>query len=373
MSRLVSLVHEHLREPNSIELRGTADNSDIQAETFLNQNVNLVTRNWGYAAYPEYQNPELLSALSSIYNVPEENLMITQGGEGAINRLSEMFCSKDDAVLTHGPTFFSYQDFAQKQGAHTLDVPLIKTGDTYKLDTKGIVNAASDKNYNVKMLWICNPNNPTGTYFEPHQVFDILERLKNKDVAVIIDEAYIEISGKKSMTEHIDKYPNMIVMRTLSKAYSAAGLRVGAIISGDTDFLDIARKTPPFYSASEPSVTAALELLDPSKQEEVQESYKKIRALRRALSRSISNELNIKVDQSDTNFLLLHVDEPEQVYTSLIKQHKIKVGDPNLLSIGKSVRVSIGESLATNLKLLESLQDLREQTSLELPKFDHTN
>src|SRR5690349_10504369 len=181
----------------------------------------------GLNRYPEPHPHELAAALAALYGVPAANLLPGRGSDESIDLVVRAFCRAGvDNVILCPPTFGMYKVAAQIQGAAVREVPLLKERG-YALDADGVL-AACDAN--TRIVFLCSPNNPTGNTMEPAAVDRLLTALA-KRALVVVDEAYIEFSGEQSLATALAKYPNLVVLRTLSKAFGLAGARVGSLIA----------------------------------------------------------------------------------------------------------------------------------------------
>lgn len=173
--------------------------------------------------YPEQQPKRLLSKLGELFKISSKNILATRGSDEAIDLLIRLFCqSGQDKIMICTPTYGMYKVSAKLQGAQVIEIPLNKT--TFDVDIDKTLNAWEP---NCKILFLCSPNNPTGNTVG----FDTIKTLCQQFPIVVIDEAYIDFSTSKSATTLLQRYDNLVVLRTLSKAYGLAGLRCGAIIA----------------------------------------------------------------------------------------------------------------------------------------------
>lgn len=177
--------------------------------------------------YPEIRPAGLRTMLSSRYGCMPDNLMVTRGTSEAIDLLIRVFCrAGKDNLLTTRPTFSMYEHYAVVQGAELRQVET--NGDReFKISANEILDACDDS---TKLIFLCSPNNPTGTLLPTSVLMEILERRADRS-AIVVDEAYIEFASEDSAVQLIQKYENLIVLRTLSKALAYAGARCGSVIA----------------------------------------------------------------------------------------------------------------------------------------------
>lgn len=174
--------------------------------------------------YPEFQPKKLLDAYSSYVDVDVNTILITRGADEAIELLIKTFCNPlEDKIIFFPPTYDMYEISAKILGIESIGLPLLES---FQLNIDLIV----DNIFNVKLIYVCNPNNPTGNIVNAQDIIFLLELTLGKAL-IIIDEAYIEFCPIYSMVNLLKKYSNLVILRTLSKAFSLAGLRCGFILS----------------------------------------------------------------------------------------------------------------------------------------------
>jgi len=187
------------------------------------------------AMYPEYQRPT--RALARYFGVKPEELLLTNGGDDALRVFFDTFVDPGSAILICEPTFPMYRYYAEIFGAR---VDALHYGADMEFPLEHVLAALRDK---PRVLFIANPNNPTGTLVEAEAIEKILKAETN--TAVVIDEAYAEFSGM-TMVPWIRKHPHLFVARTFSKAAGLAALRLGAVIACAESLALLQRAMPPF-------------------------------------------------------------------------------------------------------------------------------
>lgn len=177
---------------------------------------------WDVHRYPDMNAFKLKSSLSKLYNLKNENIILGNGSEGIMAYIARAFVQPGHEVLTSQNTFIGFNIIARSVGAILKTVPL--TPD-YRFDVKALAKSINKK---TKVIYICNPNNPTGTYINKKE-FDFLMEHVPPYVLVILDEAYFEFAvGKEDYPNSMDyRYDNVITLRTFSKAYGLSGIRIG--------------------------------------------------------------------------------------------------------------------------------------------------
>ena len=184
--------------------------------------------------YPECQPKKLLELYASYVKLKTQQVLITRGADEAIELLIKTFCEPNkDKIIFFPPTYDMYEISANIIGVKSIGIPLLQS---FQLDINSVVNKID----NVKLIYICNPNNPTGNLIDIQDIIFLL-KLTCRKALVIVDEAYIEFCSKYSMVSLIKKYTNLVILRTLSKAFSLAGLRCGFILS-DSNIIQLLSK-----------------------------------------------------------------------------------------------------------------------------------
>lgn len=256
--------------------------------------------------YPEPQPAALRARLAALYGVPAQYLLLTRGGDDAIDLLVRAFCRpSEDAVLVCPPTFSAYAHFARVQGARVAEAPL---GPDFRLDPERTV-AAARADGRVKLVFLCSPNNPTGDQLAPEAVLAVADALA--ETLVVLDEAYVEFAEGGSLAAEAARRPNLLVLRTLSKAYGLAAARLGALI-GPPGVLGMAARALPPYPLPGPSIEAALMTLSPSRRPLLEARIDRLKAERSRLATALAaSPLLDGVREGQANFLLLTARDPE--------------------------------------------------------------
>lgn len=267
----------------------------------------------GVNRYPEPQPLRLRAAMASLYGVAPEQFLVTRGGDDAIDLLCRTFLrGSDDKVAVTVPSFSAYAHFARLQGASVVEVPL--TPGTFNLDPDTVIDRLKGDS-SFKLLFLCTPNNPTGTAVEPAVVLRIVDALP--DVLVLADEAYLEFSETPSLAAEALTRPNLLVLKTLSKAFALAGARVGGLV-GPAETLEIVARALPPYPLPTLSIAAALEALQPARRAVHRERIVQLIAERERVAPLIATSPFVtRVLPSAGNFLFLETSDTEKLAARL--------------------------------------------------------
>lgn len=259
----------------------------------------------GINRYPEPQPATLRTRMADLYGVVPEQLWVTRGSDDAIDLLCRAFLVPGrDRILVVEPTFSAYGQFARIQGAA---VSAVRMGTDFRFDADAVIAAAQDGPA-PKLVFLCTPNNPTGTPVDPAEVRQIAATLP--DSLVIADEAYGEFSEAESLAPEASA--NLVVLRTLSKAYGLAGARIGCAIADPTIIAWLARVSPP-YPLPSPSIAAALEALAPERMPIHKQRIERLLADRAALAVRLLDADGVERLCEGGNFLFLEVADPEDL------------------------------------------------------------
>ena len=288
----------------------------------------------GYNRYPEQQPPALAQRLADLYGATPDRIMVGRGADEAIEVLLRTFCEDGlDNILICSPTFGYYKTCAQIQGAGVIDVPL--TAD-YEWDSAAIIESAKNAE-NLKVIFLCTPNNPTGTIIKDDLVEQLCERFPNTLIAV--DEAYEEFSSTQSYIPKCENYPNLVVMRTLSKAYALAGVRAGVAIA-DPRVIGLMLKVLPPYPIARPVEKAILAALSPAAMStHAARMDEWLEQRERMLTQLQTSPFIKKVWPSEANFLLIDVQDDEVLMRELARR-QVKIRDYR--NATGHMRISIG-------------------------------
>ena len=292
--------------------------------------------------YPDPYHRELRSAISCLKGIKPESIFLGNGSDEVIDLTYRIFCNPGkDSALIFTPTYGMYEVLAGINDVTVLKIPL--TGN-FQIDLENSSSWRTDKN--LKLIFICSPNNPTGNCISIESISKITEDFRG---IVLIDEAYIDFSDKPSALNLLKKYPNLIVMQTFSKAWGAAAIRVGIAFSNPgiiSCFYKV--KTP--YNISTLNQNEALKRLYDG--EKFRNQIRKIKAERERLKRQLNGlAFTEKVYQSDANFLLVKVTNATLIYQKLIEKNIIVRNRASVIE--NCLRITTGTRTENNLLIKE--------------------
>jgi histidinol-phosphate aminotransferase len=303
----------------------------------------------GLNRYPEPQPEELIEHLARLYDVRHEQVLAGRGSDEGIDLLVRAFCRADkDSVMICPPTFGMYKVSARIQGAALIEVPLL-ADKSFSVDVKAVLSAWRP---DCKLVFLCSPNNPTGGLIARSDIETICTQLTDKAV-VVLDEAYIEFAGVPSMSTQLDRFPNLVILRTLSKAYALAGARCGALLAHADIVRLLARVITP-YSLPTQTIDAVLKFTDDEHRTAASERIALILDERARVSEQLQRLPLIKrIWKSDSNFILVECVDTARVLNA-VQTVGLIIRNPNSPYLPNCVRISVGTP-AQNDRLLAGI------------------
>jgi histidinol-phosphate aminotransferase len=309
------------------------------ASVFLDANENPFDDLMEYNRYPDAYQQKLKDALSKVKNILSSQIFLGNGSDEIIDIIIRTYCDPgEDSILTFIPGFGMYKVAASINNVHCYEIPL---DDEFHLDIDGLISAVSE---DVKVIFLCTPNNPTGNSINED---DLLKICESTDTLVVIDEAYIDFSEHRSMVQHISHVPNLLVLQTFSKALGGAGIRIGMAFANE-DILYFMNKIKMPYNISSLNQKEAIKVL---KNESV---YSQMKSLIQSEKKGMDQRLKTypfirKVYPSDANFFLIKVDDAMDLYQYLIKDKVIVRNRSNQFGCKNCLRITIGSKRQNEL------------------------
>lgn len=295
--------------------------------------------------YPEACFPELLEALSNYTGVTQEGIICGSGSDELIAMINQAFVDPGDVIVSHSPSFAMYDIWATIANARHLMVADLPG---HLPDIEGMIAAACDNQ--AKILYICNPNNPTGFIFDQDAIIKILDSVPS---LVILDEAYIEFFGE-SNADLLSKYPRLLILRTLSKAFGLAGIRCGYAL-GNKALIDILYKVKGPYNLN--VLTQKLAVIALKNRAEILRNLEVLKSERLKAMAVLEELPGITVFPSGSNFIFFETPKADTIYEALLKKNiLIKCFKESNTTPG-SIRFSIGKP-HENQKILEIIKEV---------------
>ncbi len=301
----------------------------------------------GVNRYPDPQQRSLKTELAKQRGIGTKNILLGNGSDEVLDLIFRAFCEpRVDNIITLPPTFGMFKVLA---GLNDVENRQVVLTNELQLNVQGIIKAIDER---TKIVFICSPNNPTGNSFNEEH---IIRLLKNFDSLVVLDEAYIHFSKKKSWVLQLEKYPNLVVVQTLSKAYGLAGIRLGICMASE-EIITVLNKIKLPYNVNELTQKRALKGI-------LGKNYieKEIDCILDEKD-NLLKELNQigfieKCYPSDTNFVLVKVDNANKRYKQLLDEGIVVRNRTNQIFCENTLRFTVGTP-SENIKLIEVLKSL---------------
>ncbi|MFN8344101.1 MAG: histidinol-phosphate transaminase [Spirosomataceae bacterium] len=295
--------------------------------------------------YPDPYQWAIKEKLAPIKGVRPSQIFLGNGSDEPIDLLVRAVCTpREDNMILMPPTYGMYQ-----VSADINDVPVIKVPLTpdFQIDTENVLAAVTPQ---TKIIWVCSPNNPSGNLMRRD---DICRLLDNFNGLVVVDEAYIDFAEEPSFTQELDRFPNLVVLQTFSKAWGLASLRLGMCFASE-ELIRVLNKIKPPYNLSGATQQLLLEALDhvEAKNSMVRDILAEREQLRTNLE---ALPLVQKIYPSDSNFLLVRFEEALPVMHYLLNE-KIIVRDRSKVKLcDECLRITVGTA-EENRVLVEALK-----------------
>jgi histidinol-phosphate aminotransferase len=280
--------------------------------------------------YPRGTAPELLSKLAAKWKVKTENLIIGNGSDEILDLTARAYLNKGDWAAGAGSTFSVYSSATQIAGASYEAFPL----ENFYYPLNRILKCKK-----ASMVFICNPNNPTGTFHSNEAILNFLEKAR-REILVILDMAYAEFTGEGEPPLHkwIEKFPNLLCTRTFSKLYGLAGLRIGYGIASKEIIRTLQKIKPPFNS-NYPAQMAAAAALDDSRF--VEKSLKMNSEQRQKLTTALKKK-DYTVLPSGANFVCVKFGFRAAEYVALLESKGFVIRHLKSFKMPEWVRITVG-------------------------------
>ena len=314
-------------------------------------------KNLKYSRYPNANSVKLSEAVSSFWGLTRDNIVIGNGSDELIDYLIKAFSEKGRKLITTAPSFAMYKIYSIVNGSNFVQIPLSQSN--FSLNEDKILEEAKKENSSI--VFLAYPNAPTGNYFAEDKIIKIIEE---SGCLVVVDEAYYEF-GKKTFVPLISRYDNLVILRTFSKAYSIASLRVGYLLS-NSEIINEVRKVKSPFNVNTFSQLAAQTVFE--NKEILKDSIEKIIRERERLIDRINEITPFKAHPSQTNFVLVEAGSKEDtdlVYNNLLEQGILvqTTSDPAFSSSRYFLRITVGNKEENDI-LIKGLENVSKNHPL---------
>lgn len=299
--------------------------------------------------YPDGNCTELRNALTKRFKLDPAQFLFGAGSDQILEIIAQTYINPGDTTITCWPSFSRYETVTRIMDGKMIKVPLKKD---YSFDLDGILKSIT---HNTRIIWLCNPNNPTGTIITAQEQNAFLEKVP-RDVLVVLDEAYYEYARGEDYPESIElleQYDNIIILRTFSKAYGLAGLRIGYAISRKETIELLNRVRGPF-NVNAAAQAAALAALDD--QEFVQRSVQTNEEGKRYLYQAFE-KMGLEYIPTHTNFIMVNVEKNSVEVFKALLQKGVIIRSGDIFDMDNWIRVTIGTP-EQNMRLIEALKEV---------------
>lgn len=305
-----------------------------------------------FSVYPEYN--ETREKIAEFVGLKKENIAVTGGGDEAIRNLMDCFVEEGEEVVIAVPTFAMFRFYAELRGAKItkilynkdLSFPKEKMLETIKPETN--------------MVILCNPNNPTATKIERKTITEMIEKAEENNCLVLVDEAYYDVC-KETVIDLIEKYKNLVVLRSFSKGAGLAGLRI-AFLAGCKEIISVLLKASSPYNVSSLSIIAAVTAL---KDKEYTQNYIEDVLKAREFTLNEFKKLQIKTFPTSANFFIAKFGKNASVISKKLKEKNILVRDRSKYPLLEGcTRIGIGTQKQMKF-FIKELKKILEEVEYE--------
>jgi histidinol-phosphate aminotransferase len=342
----ISMIEKYTVPPESNYAKLDANENLVIDKEYLTKIALDNLRKIDLRKYPIGLYEQLYRRLSQHLKISERSLVVGSGSDQIIDLLLTLI-GNGRRMTSIYPTFSYFKTRCQLHGIAFSEISLSSIDNSLDID-EFIADAKKSH-----AIYLCSPNNPTGNQFVKSDILHILDTLKNN--LVIIDEAYVEFS-KYSLTKYVKQYPNLVILRTFSKALGLAAVRVGYMIANEqlAELFRYRIQLP--YAVNSISLSIAMSLI--SRPKKIQESISLIKHERERLYHALSKIKSIDVYSSDANFLFIKCNTKYSRIMKALDNSKIIVkGLGNIKNYGNCVRITVGTKKMNN-KILSALKDI---------------
>lgn len=309
-----------------------------KSDNYIYLDANESSYDNGYNRYPNNKHPELITLISNYKKLNKDELVLCNGTDELIDLVIRVFCEPGkDKIITLNPTYGMYEVSAKINNVKNVKIDL---DHNFQIDIEKVKSQFDDL---TKIIFITNPNNPTGNCFNEDSIIEIIESFNG---IVFIDEAYIDYSNN-SLISKLNMYQNLIISQTFSKALGLAGIRLGVGYS-NSNLISYLKKVKPPYNVNLLTEKKAIENISSTYLNNSQ--IKETILERNKLEKKLENFPFVKkVYPSDSNFLLVKVANADNVYKFLLDNGIVVRNRSQIKGCEECLRITIGTPKQNNL------------------------
>lgn len=346
---------EKLVRPNIIEFNAYA----VKRDDYLNDTEFVFMDNCennlgspiglGYERYPASNHISIRNEIAVLEKLDSKNVLLGNGSDELIDLIIRCFCEpQQDEILINEPTFGMFKVYAKLNNVNVNSLALINESFEYDIDSM-----VRQIKHNTKCIFICSPNNPTGTIIDESKLVELLNAFKG---IVVLDEAYIDFSLNGSLTSLIKKYNNLIVLKTFSKAWGLAKLRCGYALASESITVYLSKIKPPFNVNGLAQDLLIKAIKNKSKKDEYVNT---ILTEKERLYKALMGYPFVKtILYGHANFLFIKVNDADKLCAFLLNSKILISNRSSLLNCFNYVRISIG-NIEENNKLIQVLNNFK--------------
>ena len=304
-----------------------------------------------FKRYPDSEGNFLKKAIAKKFSIDKKRIILGSGSDQIFELICKLFLKKNDEVIVPKYSFIIYRIYSKASGAKII----FAKEKNYKVSVKEILSKVTNK---TKIVFLANPNNPTGTYIEKRELKFLRKKLRS-NILLVVDDAYYEYVKEKNFQSGLDLFSNsknVIITRTFSKIYGLAGLRVGWGYSSKS-LINLLNQIKPPFNVNRPALYAASKAVNDTKW--MQKEIKHVNKWNNLLFNQFK-EMKIETNQSKSNFLLVNFNrvkvKANKVFDKLASSG-ILVRKMDVYGIKNSLRITIGKS-KENMKLISTLRKI---------------
>jgi histidinol-phosphate aminotransferase len=344
MTDIKDLIRENIKE--LIPYSSARD--EYQGEGAILMDANESPYNRPYNRYPDPGQSRLKEKLAAMVGLRTERIFLGNGSDEAIDLLIRVFCVPGaDRIILMDPSYGMYKVCADVNDVAT---DFVELNADFSLDAGRILGNVRPE---TKMIFLCSPNNPTSNLLETSAIRKILDGFRG---ILVVDEAYIDFSGGEGLLPLLDTFPNLVLMRTLSKAWASAGIRLGMALA-DPEVIGCLNRIKYPYNVNYLTQQMALDILEDENRKN--EWVEMILSERQSLAECLHDlQLVEKVYPSDTNFLLIRVKKPDSLYEHLAKGGVIVRNRSRMTHLEGCLRITVGTP-DENKRLIELMKSFK--------------
>ena len=326
--------------------------------TFLNANESPKSEFYIFNSttlnrYPDCQPGNVVQAMADYVNLRPEQVLVSRGSDESIGLLVRTFCEVGEGIVIAPPTYGMYEIAATTNRAQTY---CAERESDFSLKADALIKAVNDAPFKAKLVFIDSPANPLSNLFPHDELIKLLEACP--ETLIVMDEAYIEYAPEATAVPLLAKYPNLVILRTLSKAFALAGIRCGFTLA-NPEIISLMAKVIDPYPIPDPVAQIAAQGLALGGIELMQERVKKCLELRASLQKHLESLSMVKkVYPSHANFLLVEFADGPKVFETMTQRGIILRSFETKKGLKNCIRISIGspEELDEVMRVLSNLQ-----------------